>query len=394
MRILPLIALAVAGTAIQAQAPTLSGNLQVWYSQMLDNNLRLNDAAKYTNAIRSEFRENAFLVRRSELKLAGRVTDEITGELLIDPSIPSSATNHLLQDVLLIWKPAKAWEVRIGQFKTQQTLEPTYSSSEQVFIDRSMLAAAFGDIRDRGATVSYLFGMKEGFAGKATVGAFNGAGKVADANAQKDFVARLDCTYGKAHRFGVYALQGGTDQPDKGALVARTFAGAGAPTAAQVLEDRDQTRQVGLFYQYTEGPWMGTLEAIQGRVGRRAAAVGTSAGAAGREFLGQRFLGWNLSGGYTVGHHIWNLRYDVLDWNAGRDWYGAANPYLSGGVDSTPKFTVATAGYTYAFNPAKVKAAKLSVNYIARSRNHLKPRPGQTGEQGGDSLVTQFQVTF
>ena len=70
---LGLAALALA-TVAQAQAPKLSGLVQVWSTQMLDNNLRLNDpAGKYYN-LRSEFRENGFAIRRTELKLSGAVT--------------------------------------------------------------------------------------------------------------------------------------------------------------------------------------------------------------------------------------------------------------------------------------------------------------------------------
>jgi len=34
------------------------------------------------------------------------------------------------------------------------------------------------------------------------------------------------------------------------------------------------------------------------------------------------------------------------------------------------------------------------VNYIHRSKNFLQPGVGQTGEQGGDSVVLALQVGF
>ncbi len=390
---LATLSLVLAGTAVQAQTPTITGLVQVWYHQVLDNNLRLNDAAKYTNAIRSEYKENGFTVRRAELKFAGKITEEVSYEVMVDPTIAASATNNLLQDVALIWKPVKNLEFRVGQFKNQQTLEGVTSSSELQFIDRGMLANAFGDVRDRGALASYLFGDTKGFAGKITVGVLNGQGKLADSNAQKDFVGRVEFTYAKSQKFGAYTLMGSTDQADKGALAAKTFAGINAPTATAILDNKDQTSQLGAFYQYQDGAWYGAAELIAGVLGRRAAGVGTT-GAAGREHLDQKFGGLTLTGAYSFKNHTFHLRYDNLNYNTGDEWYGTTNPYKTAAADYTPNFTLLTLGYTYAFNPAKVKAANFKLNYIARSKNVLKARTGQTGEQGGDSLLAQFQVSF
>lgn len=388
-----LLSLILAGTTTYAQTPTITGLVQVWYHQVLDSNLRLNDTAKYTNAIRSEYKENGFSVRRAELKFAGKISDELNYEIMVDPTIVSSTTNNLLQDVALIYKPAKSWEFRVGQFKNQQTLEGLISSSELQFIDRGMLVNLFGDVRDRGALASYLFGDAKGLAGKVSVGVLNGQGKLNDSNAQKDFVGRLEFTYAKTQKFGAYTLMGSTDQADKGALLAKTFAGTPAPTAAEVLDNRDKTSQLGAFYQYQDGPWYAAAELITGVLGRRAGAVGT-AGAAGREHLDQKFQGLTLTGAYTKQRHAFHLRYDTLNYNSGDQWYGSANPYKTATADYTPSFTLMTLGYTYALNPAKVKAANYKLNYIARSKNVLKPRPGQIGEQGGDSLLAQFQVSF
>jgi hypothetical protein len=387
------ICLALTGGLLQAQAPTLSGLVQVWYSQMLDHNLRLNDTVKYFNGARAEFKENGFSIRRTEIKLAGKVSDEVSWEVMIDPTISPSSTNSILQDAAIVWKPSKQFEVKIGQFKNLQTLEGVASSSELQFIDRSQMANAFGDVRDRGAVASYLFGDPKGLSGKASVAFFNGAGKSNDANAQKDFVGRLEFGFGKEQKFGFYTLQGSTDQADKGALAAKTFAGTGAPTASEVLDNKDKTNQFGAFYQFQNASWYFAGEAITGLLGRRAGSVGT-AGAAGREHLDQKFMGLVLTGAYTTGAHTLHLRYDTLDWNQGDKFYGATNPYKTASADYTPNFTLIVLGYTYAFNPAKVKAANLKVNYISRSKNYLKPRAGQTGEQGGDTLLAQFQVAF
>lgn len=53
-----------------------------------------------------------------------------------------------------------------------------------------------------------------------------------------------------------------------------------------------------------------------------------------------------------------------------------------------------TIGYTYAWAPEKVKAANFKLNYIARSKNFLKPLGTETGEQGGNTVVAALLVAF
>jgi hypothetical protein len=100
-----------------------------------------------------------------------------------------------------------------------------------------------------------------------------------------------------------------------------------------------------------------------------------------------------------MGRHWLTARYDFMNYNAGDDWYGTVNPYKpttgnSAGSDFTPKFTEINLGYTFLFNPSKSSAGKLKINYAMRSKNFLAPRAGQTGEQGGDSLIASFQFAF
>lgn len=399
--------LAASGTA-HAQAPKLSGLVQVWYTQMLDSNLRLNakEPGGYFN-LRSEFQENGFSIRRSEIKLAGSITDDIEYEVMLDPSINTSATNpSILQDAAILWKLGNGFDLKVGQFKNLQTFEGLTSSGEILFAERAQLARQFGDKRDRGAAFSYSTGDPKDFAFKGTVAFFNGlndavAGKGNDTNAQKDFVARLDFTYARTHRFGLYTLQGGTDQADKGALAAKTFSGAAGtvPSAASILDAKDKTANLGAYYVFQNDVWFGSAEVMTGQLGRRYASVG-AAGAASRQHLDQKFMGFWITGGYTTGHHTLLLRYDTANYNSGDDWYTAFNPYtqsapgVSTGTDYTPKFTELSAGYLYAFKPEKVKAANLKINFINRSKNFLRPRSGQTGEQGGNTLVVALQVAF
>lgn len=405
------LALALAAIPASAQAPRVSGTIQVWYTQMLDNNLRLNSTnllpatlnatRKYYN-LRSEYQENGFAIRRTELKFSGKVWEEegksLDYEVMMDPSIGTGSSN-MLQDAALHLKWTGGLEVKVGQFKSQQTYEgASMSSSELMFAERSQMGRTMGDTRDRGGMVSWSFGNPKEFATKVIFGVFNGAGKVNDANAQKDYVARLEFTAAKAHRFGLYTLQGATDQADKGALSAKTFVGT-APTATAVLEDKDQTDNLGAYYVYQDATWTLVAEAITGTLGRRAAAVG-AAGVANREHLDQKFMGFYAAGAYTTGRHTFAARYDSMNYNHGDDWYTPYNPYtkasattaLSG--DYTPKYTEATLGWTYALKPESVKAANVKLNYIARSKNFLAPRAGQSGEQGGDTLMLAFQVAF
>jgi hypothetical protein len=404
---LAALLLTASGTA-QAQAPKISGLLQVWYSQMMDHNLRLNpkEPGGYYN-LRSEFQENSFSIRRAEIKFAGSITEDIDYEVMVDPSINTGASNpSILQDAAIHWKIGQGFDLKVGQFKNLQTYEGVQSSSELLFAERAMLARQFGDKRDRGAAFSYAGGDAKEFAWKGTVAFFNGlndsvAGKGNDTNAQKDFVARLEFTMNKNHRFGAYTLQGATDQADKGALAAKTFAGAAGavPTAASILDAKDKTTNLGAFYVYQDATWLFSAEVMTGQLGRRYASVG-AAGNASRQHLDQKFMGSWVSGAYTTGHHTFALRYDIANYNSGDDWYTAYNPYtqsavgVSTGNDYTPKFTELSVGYTYAFKPEKVKAANLKVNLVNRSDNFLRPRSGQTGEQGGSTLLVALQVAF
>jgi len=401
--------LALGMTPAFAQAPKVSGDVQVWYTQMDSNNLRLNGAApgSYFN-LRSEFKENSFVIRRSEIKLSGNITDDLEYEVMFDPSISTSATNpNILQDSFIVWKPVEGFSLRAGQMKLQQTYEGTGSSTELLFAERSQLGRVFGDKRDRGFVAAQEVGDAKNFAAKFSLGVFNGmsdatSGKSNDTNAQKDFVARVDFTFEKIHKFGVYTLQGGTDQTDKAGLLPLTFAGTTAPASADVLGSKDKTTNIGAYYAFQNDHWIATAEYITGALGRRFASLGTAAGTAKRQYLDQKFQGYYVTGGYTTGHHTFLARYDMLNYNSGDNWYTNFNPYkesapgVATGKDYTPKFTETSFGYTYAWKPEKVKAANFKLNYILRSKNFLAPNTGagQTTEQGGNTLVAALQVAF
>lgn len=398
------LSLLLAGSLLQAQdkpfAPTLkfSGLIQAWATQMLDNNLRLNPSGSPYSNVSGNFKENTFTIRRAEVKLSGDILPSVSWEVMIDPSINTSAGNPtIFQDFALKYKLAPNFELKIGQFKNFQTLEGFYSSADLMFVERSMMGVRFGDKRDRGIVGTFGFGGAKGFRGKASVGLLNGntenaAGKTSDANAPKDLIARLEFWNGKAHNFGLYTLQGGTDA--KAATQVPLSFGTAGPTSADILDNKDKTSNLGAFYSYRDHGWRLEAEYITGLVGRRFASVGTAAGTAKRQHLDQKFMSTVLSGSYTTGKHTIGARYDLMNWNTGDDWYTAANPYQTATGDFTPKFTEITAGYMYALNPANYKAANIRLSYINRSKNFLSPRAGQAGEQGGDTLVLSFQVAY
>jgi hypothetical protein len=407
---LGLAAFLLAALPASAQTVKIGGDIQLWYTQMLDSNLRYNSAAPggYYN-LRSEFKENTFSVRRSEIKLSGSAAEGVDYEVMFDPSISTGTSNPIiLQDAFVTWKPFAGLDVKAGQFKNLQTYEGVTSSTELLFAERSQLGRMFGDKRDRGLALGFSYGDPKGFAGKVTAAVFNGmndatAGKTNDTNAQKDFVLRLDFSLGQTHKFGAYTLQGGTDVADKGNPPATIAANPGGawPTQAAIYDNKDKTTNLGAFYAYQDGTWTFTAEYMTGLLGRRFATLAATAPAVKREHLDQKFTGYYVTGGYTSGPHSILARYDLMNLNSGDDWYTATNPYttnvatgLPTGTDYSPKYTEVTVGYTYAWIPEKVKAANFKLNYIARSKNFLRPFGTETGEQGGNTVVAALLVAF
>lgn len=411
--LMSLVALLAAGaTPAAAQAPKISGLVQVWWNLTTPSQLRNNSGTLATSAgnrayynLRGEFKENTFAVRRTELKFSGKVVDGVEYEVMIDPSISPSTTNSILQDAALTYKTGTGLDFKVGQMKAFQTYEGLNSSSELLTIERSQLGRTIGDVRQRGAAALYSFGEPKDFAGRVVLAAFNGAPKVNDGNASKDFVARVDFTVAKDHRFGLYTLQGTTDLNDKdsSALTARTFTGAvGGPSAAEIVDNKDKTSHVGAYYAFQTADWHLSAEYVNGLLGRGYGIASTStlvngaATAALREHLDQKFMGFVLTGAYTFGNHTVLGRYDSMNYNQGDKWYTAANPYKVGSADYTPKYREITVGYLYAFKPESLKAANIKLNYISRSKNFLAPRAaaGETTEQGGNTIVAAFQVAF
>jgi len=399
------LAMLLAAGFAQAQTVKVDGIVEVWYTQMLDNNLRLNTALNSyaKNSLPPAFNENTFYIRRTELYFNGTITDDVTWNAIIDPNTSSTTAPSALLDASISWKLAKDFSIKVGQFKPGITLDSNIGGAGIYFYDRSMMARQWGEKRDRGIMATYALGDPKGFSAKINFGIFNGMAdkdfKSNDTNAQKDYMFRLDMAYGKDHKFAVYYRDGVTDSRDAG-LVAGTAAawGVGAPTASQILGNKDKTTNLGAFYVYDTAKWHADMDVMTGLLGRRYPTVfNPTTSPVAREHLDQKFMGIVVSGAYKMGRHWITARYDSLNYNQGNDWYTAANPYTTTpGVDKSPKFTEMIVGYNYLFNATKYAVGKMKVDYIHRSKNFFLPLSGsgQTSEQGGDSVVVSFQIGF
>ena len=431
-RLAGVAALLAASGIAQAQTAAVKFDgalIEFWYSQMMSNNLRLDSSAKPGGGsnyygVNSLFTENNFAIKRSELYFSGKVSDEWSWNAMFDPNnTTSSVGNNVLHDAIITWSPNKSFTIKAGQFKMPTTYEATIIRAREIlFFDRNQLNRAFGDKRDRGVWASYSYGDAQGFQGKLNLAISNGTtddgsgGKnnentvAGSGNAQKDWTVRFEGAYGSAHKFGAYYREGVTGLKDSTMLAATAPASwtIGVPSATQIKDNKDKTTLEGLYYAYDNAKWHFDAEYATGTLGRRFPslfAAGTATLTPLRENLDQKFTGYVVTGVYKMGNHWITARYDMLNYNSGNDWYTAYNPYTQSAVgtpllvngaavDYSPKYTETTVGYNYVFIPTKQSLGKLKLDYIMRSKNFLVPRAGQTGAQGGDSVVASLMVAF
>lgn len=426
-RIAGIAALLTAGFA-SAQTPTVKIDgvlLEFWATQMMDNNLRYNTTAapgagntsKYYT-LDSRFQENNFAVKRSEIYMSGTVTDTISWNIMFDPnnSNTTAAPNNVLQDFVLTWAPVKGFNIKAGQFKMPTAYEATLVAAREIlFFERNQINRRFADARDRGIWASYTYGDAKAFQGKLNFAISNGTtedgagGKnnentlTGAGNAQKDYTFRFESTFLSKHKAGAYYREGVTNLKDSSMSAATVPASwtVGAPSATQIKDNKDKTTLMGAYYAFNTANFQVSAEYATGLLGRRYATLFAAAGSAPlREHLDQKFTGYVVDGAYKMGNHWITGRYDMLNYNSGDNWYTAFNPYknttagVATGNDLSPKYTEITVGYNYVFIPTKQSAGKLKLDYVMRSKNFLTPRAGQTGEQGGDSLVASLMWSY
>lgn len=421
-RIAGVAALLAAGFA-QAQAQDVKVNalIELWYTQMLDSNLRndtVNPVAKTYYGLDSRFQENTINVKRAEIYLSGKVADGVTWNILFDPSLallsqkdPSNTANTntlngMLHDAMINWDLGNGFMLRAGQTKLPTVYESTILSAREIlFMERSQLAKVFGERRDRGIWGVYSFGDPNGLSGKFNVVVSNGTsddgtgGKSNDADAQKDWTTRLEFALGKTQKFGVYYREGETGLKNSKIVAANTAAWgvAGVPSAQDILDNRDKTTLLGGYYAFDDGTWHGDVEVVSGLLGRRFPTLyATTAAAAAREYLDQKYLGYALTGSYKMGRHVFAARYDVMNYNSGDNWYTATSPYVTANGDFSPKYAETILGYNLLFDAAKPNNGKVKFDYVIRKKNFLDPNAsaGQSGPQGGNSFVISMMIGF
>lgn len=414
--------LTAAGLAAQAQDVKVNILTEFWYTQMMNTNLRNNGAqnvvANYYG-LDSRFTENTFNIKRAEIYCNYKINDEWAGYIMFDPSLTntSSAANAAttnsgvaLQDWVITWTPkGTGVTVKAGQMKMPTTYESTLMSARDIyFFDRAQISRLLGERRDRGVIATYSYGKADAFKGNVTAAVSNGttddgtAGKTAvDQNAQKDYTFRFDGSFTAAHKFGLWYRTGQTNLKSSTTVAATlpanwTTAGV---TQAALLDNRDKTTVTGLFYSFNIEKVHILAEFATGDIGRRFPTLFAAAAAPSREHLDQKFQTYAITGVYKMGAHQIGARYDMFNYNSGDDFYGTVNPYkpttgLNAGGDFSPKYTETTLGYNYVFVPTKNTYGKLKLDYILRSKNFLRSIAGQSGAQGGDSVVMSVQIGY
>lgn len=98
---------------------------------------------------------NTFRLRRSEIKLNGKVNKDWAFEVMLDPSKainPQTANTDakILQDLAVTYTGFKGWELALGQKKVTLTEEGVRSSSELDFPERAQIVRAVSDRRETG----------------------------------------------------------------------------------------------------------------------------------------------------------------------------------------------------------------------------------------------------
>jgi hypothetical protein len=98
---------------------------------------------------------NSFRLRRSEIKLNGKVNGDWAFEVMLDPAkaiTPQTAGTDakILQDLAVTYTGFKGYELSLGQKKITLTEEGVRSSSELDFPERSQIVRAVSDRRETG----------------------------------------------------------------------------------------------------------------------------------------------------------------------------------------------------------------------------------------------------
>lgn len=372
-----------------AQDVKVGGLITLWYHQALDSELRTWDLAgsrlletgtPYAPH-HSGLRENGWVLRRSELYFSGRLSPTLSWNVAMDPNFGG----NIVSDAAVMWTPAEGVSLRIGQFKPPQGFEGSVVPATQLFFyDRSMVARQFSDRWDRGAALTLARPWK-GWQARLTLGVFNGSGRAGDQNAQKDGTFRFEVEHPWGFRAALFGLKGRTDARADG--VVYPLPGSGTPSAAEVRAAGDATSTFGGYVVAERSDWHLSLEALGGRLGRRFPTLGAAPVVpALRQHLDQRFSGWVATAVWRRHKDAWALRWDRMDYNAGRDAYGP----VPGPV---PVFTELVAGWSRALaTEGAWRSVCFKLDAIRRTGPLLWAR--DAAPRTGNSLVAVLQVAF
>jgi hypothetical protein len=157
---------------------------------------------------------NTFRLRRSEIRLSGRIAPDWAFEVMIDPAKSQfsgtgpAADSKILQDLAVSYVGLKGYEFAVGQKKIYLTEEgSTRSSSEIDFAERAQVTRAFSDQRQTG------FFFKGDFSEAATgyFSATNGVPSNATSNTNDTLflTARLDIKPASGLLVGASSASGG-----------------------------------------------------------------------------------------------------------------------------------------------------------------------------------------
>ena len=133
--------------------------LQSWYITD-DSPLSIPTGTATSSTLGNFIGANTFRLRRSEIKLNGKVNGSWAFEVMLDPakaivSTAAAANNNandakILQDLAVTFTGLKGWELSLGQKKVTLTEEGVRSSSELDFVERSQITRAVSDRRETG----------------------------------------------------------------------------------------------------------------------------------------------------------------------------------------------------------------------------------------------------
>lgn len=165
---------------------------------------------------------NTFRVRRTEIKLSGKITPSWGFEVMLDPSksqgFNAGQDSKILQDMAISYIGLKGHELSLGQKKITFTEEGVRSSSELDFAERSQITRAVSDRRETGLFYKGELSGKVGVMASVTNG--TAANVLDDSNDTVVGSLRLDL------------------KPVKGLLIGASGSSSGGETAAHLERTR------------------------------------------------------------------------------------------------------------------------------------------------------------